>query len=532
MTAQVGLKFIRPAWPHEFTKSDAVSARSTAGQGAGFERLAEFKSIRSSLDLQDLQIIAATRRHLEFHHSIPFISAGRPFVFMADSLARMFAPFLFDETAERRTELETAVPIYEALLAADNCIRILTPFSATRSALQRAFPSAEVGDKICIAPLIVSVKDPIESIRTEAPVFLIVSKPPVCDAFGQIADLSLCDSWCASTLAFAAFVAIQKHRPDARLIWLCPDWRQDPTRSSACDIAGLAPLREGFGAWLWTQELSALVETGNVTVVSTRTNDQELRRLLTRADFLLDFSSELDSFLALQALQNGCIPVLLDMPETREAIGAASSVLIEIENDCWRRNALGFVEGFNSLPQSIERMLAAVRNSAKPIMELIEDRAAAERLRSIMKLSFTRRYCRSDLDSCFTSNIRANFQAKGKIRRPSSRPLGQGDFSCWPAPIAEHRFDGMEIVAVGPSVHGRLLPTASETSDDAAPKDFVAARFDVLIQNFADFKIGAPTKLLGPRLPAPVRYVSYKSNLLMSKIWSVIRALPVPRWPR
>ena len=500
-------------WAHEYANGHAMTFPRTTGQGSGWERLADFESIKTRLDLQDIQTISATVADAELHHSLPLTCSGRSYALIVDSVARMFAPFLFDAQAEGRRELIKARPIFEELLMADACVEILTPFRHVQHDLARVLPG--VDGKVRFAPSLVSADPfagadhPVEGFRGDAPVLLLISKPPICDAFGALDDLSLFDSWCASLLGFAAFSAIQARRPDARLIWSCPDWRQDPTRNSGRDASVLAPIHEGVAGWPWKEELATKILEGSVTVSCARPNEQELRRMLGRADILLDFSAECDSALTLKAMQYGCIPVLLDTPEARELIGSASIPLVPVAQEALRRHEFGFREGFGNSPRSIAQMLDAVRNCTEPVLELIEAPSAAARVRIEAGAALVERSRNRDR-SAF-SNGPGRFLDNGATRLMAHRPLEAGDFSLWPMSVPEHQFDGIRMVAIGPSGHGRLLPDSGGTSVGEVPADLLTGRFDALINHFSAFEIFAlePTFHVGSPSDLPVSSVDF-----------------------
>lgn len=495
MLAQVDITFVRPLRVHEIEDNQSFSGSNLSRRANSLDRLAKFKSIEEFYDFNDLATISKTPGHLEFHLSFPLANSERPYIIFVDSVARMVAPFLSDDSIERRTELEEAIPIYQQLLNSEACHGILTSSRAARAELQSILGPG-VANKLFDTPWIACSSEPADRLTSTETVFVHFTKPPISDAFGRVSTSAAFNCWYASLLACAAFIRIRKERPDARLIWLCPDWRQDPRRWFATG----SPVREWAGDQFfsshWATELAALIDSGAVIVLCERPGEAELRRLLRRSDFLIDFSIDLDIYLAHQAMQLGCVPILRESEEARELVGNNGGLFVELDRDCYRWNPLGFLEGF-TVSRDLSHSLIVASELTASALEQIAYLASADRFRETMTREFHRRYCRYDSDNFLSTTVFADFVGADETRFGPRKRVRHGDFAHWTTPVPEHRLEELELVAAGASVHGRMISLAPATLSQRPPAGLVADRYDALVQNFADLNILAERPYFG-----------------------------------
>ncbi|HTZ37679.1 MAG TPA: hypothetical protein VMB84_16730 [Stellaceae bacterium] len=488
LLAQTGAGLLRPPWPHESDDDADYSGPPPSRRDTAFDRLAELHSIASFVDLADIDIIERTPGHLEFHRGLPLATTERPYIILAEAASDLFAPFLVDDSAARRGELETALAIYHEMLASESCRGILGGSHATRAELTRLFPGDTVAAKLFEVPQVMRATEAGERRRGSAPVFAHIGRPPRCDGFGRVSELAAFDAWCDGMLVVAAFTRILEAQPDARLIWLCPDWRQDPRRGPAAAglrLAGdLAARREG--------QLAALLASRSLLVLAERPGEAELRRLLRRADFLIDFSIRPDAFVVRSAMQQGCIPILGDAPGASELAGEGSGFSVELGRDCYRWNPLGFVEGYSPSPQALDRASQLLTERLAPALETIADRTSTARMSAAVTEESARRYCRYDLDSYLQSTVLREFALADEAARDGAAwPIGEADFTLWPEPVLEHRLEGLELIAAGSSVHCRSSTGDSASLSRPPSTGWAAPRFDALVQHFADLEIVA-----------------------------------------
>jgi hypothetical protein len=457
---------------------ESLAAVQSGDQSAGFLRLRDFETIATSMDCSELERLSHTAGGIELHQSIPFTASDRNFLLCIDHVGRMFAPFLFDETYRRRHELELAVPLYLDMLESDRCVAIFTPYDATEALIERIFPSDGVRRKIRRTAPILRSPEGFDG-RKGAPVVLAVARPAVRDAFGRISPASHVDQVCSNILMLLLFQNILESRPDARLLWLCPDWQHTPSWSVASAPADFA--ERGI-----VDEISRLLTSDSVTILPIHPHRRELNRLLARADFLLDFSPSFDATSALEAMGRGCVPVLPNTVEAREL--AQHALLVDLDPSCWRRNPLGFSEGYDAPVVASQETLSALRSVGRRCVDLIEEAGTAERLRSAMRAFVSKRYRGYDANPLLLSNLEHGGLGRG--HRPlQAYPVDEDTSTSWPIALAEHRFDGVEILDGGYCFYARPAGGCERSLTDAALPHYAAHRIDELVQRLADYTV-------------------------------------------
>src|SRR5438874_13831914 len=86
-TIQTSVRFVRPPWAKELCQSPRYreDCSNTQYLEHGFGRVFEFEKAREFFSIQEFIFSSRLSAAAEFHHTIPFTTAKRPFFFHCES---------------------------------------------------------------------------------------------------------------------------------------------------------------------------------------------------------------------------------------------------------------------------------------------------------------------------------------------------------------------------------------------------------------------------------------------------------------
>src|SRR5947207_5807518 len=92
--AQTSVRFVRPPWAKELCQSPRYreDCSNTQYLEHGFGRVFEFEKAREFFSIQEFIFSSRLSAAAEFHHTIPFTTAKRPFFFHCESIPPVFCP--------------------------------------------------------------------------------------------------------------------------------------------------------------------------------------------------------------------------------------------------------------------------------------------------------------------------------------------------------------------------------------------------------------------------------------------------------
>lgn len=448
--SQIGQQPMRACWPHEVERKRKQDAYLHDISKSDFDRLWQFSGVRDNFVLDDIAVIANSSAGIEVHHSLPLWDGYRPFIFMVEHACDMLAPFQFEHSRVDNGELSTFVAAVSSALASDGCIGIFTPHKETANVLRSYFQSPAIDKKLNVfKPVIPASVYPLRK-EPGRMRLMTISRPAQHNAYGTVSKSSLRLSLIENLLAFQVFKQVRTERPDARLLWLSPDWRQSPnwwakTHQSPADL-----LDSAWGAAI-TDDIANAIAEGAVLAVDTAPAMQELDRYFASVDCLLDFALRPDINLRLAAARSGCMLAAFE-PQTYEGWGIEpGDAKIKLPSALVRSGFFGGPDSFKSDAGSLEELSNAVRSAADQIFEHHSDEAR--------RLAFRHReadvYSKSsaahgEQNLAFVSVISKTSATKPqRLYSLQSFTLTACDIDMWQTPVQEHRFDALNIVKTG-----------------------------------------------------------------------------------
>src|SRR5579859_8152717 len=123
LALQANVDLIRPDWGHELAAPIGLEADEAAlehGLGPIFAR----PEARRFFSVVEFEWLARLSTQVEFHHTVPFTSATRPFVFHCEAMAPIFMPFVLQGTADLHPEFAHLLAIYRRLFESEHCLAI------------------------------------------------------------------------------------------------------------------------------------------------------------------------------------------------------------------------------------------------------------------------------------------------------------------------------------------------------------------------------------------------------------------------
>jgi hypothetical protein len=130
---QNGVRFVRPPWASELSHSPRCSEDFgiTHGLEHGFGKIFQFEKAREFFSMEEFIFASRLSAAAEFHHTIPFTTADRPFFFHCESIPPIFMPMGFQGQQFDSKVISTVLPIYREIFESDHCLAIFSHLQST-----------------------------------------------------------------------------------------------------------------------------------------------------------------------------------------------------------------------------------------------------------------------------------------------------------------------------------------------------------------------------------------------------------------
>ena len=324
---QSRVDFIRPRWQYELTPEslEELAAPLPKVEG-GLSPIFKYAEARAFYSQGEFALLSEMSAQIEFHHTVPFTSAKRPFIFHCERVPPVFMPFLKEgETPGRK--VKEVLPIYRRLFESDNCLAIYSHLHRTLDEFDATFGSKIVSDKLRFLPLSTRMKQLPPRPEEGAPVFLFTNsaqqRPITLLVRGLMVALNILD-------------LTRQVTPGARLIIAGKGARELLEGIAAGAEKTLRGLRGA--ADLVRRNLEAIV------FVEDWLTEASMDRLFQSADFFLLPSLHLHSASLLRAMKNGCIPITSNFYGSDELLehGKTGIVIEVLDRHLLKKTGYGF----------------------------------------------------------------------------------------------------------------------------------------------------------------------------------------------
>lgn len=251
---------------------------------------------------------------IEFHHTAPYASLTRPFVFHCESFPPIFLPFAGEGKANSETFLKLKKH-YTNLLASDLCIGIFSHIPETLSFVSNFFNNKKIDVKLKTSRI--GLCDP-EGFNTaelspgnlESPTFLFVnSANQNPDNFFNRGGHIVLRFW----------KELLKLRPNAKLILRCMRPRSKLLNEYGVDV-----------------EFIRSESNKSIVWVENYISQHEQNSLMANAEFFLLPSLSLHSVSLMQAMKLGAIPIVTDTLGTEVYVQNDHGIVLEgVKQSLW-----------------------------------------------------------------------------------------------------------------------------------------------------------------------------------------------------
>lgn len=227
---------------------------------------------------------------LEFHHTAPFPSFTRPFVFHCESFAPVFLPFA-EQGSEQLPRHEALREHYRRILGHPSCLGIFSHIPETLTNLSRFFSDAEIDRRLRSSRIGLSAKtlmpgDVPDRSSLKHPRFLFINS-----AHQDVRNFFLR----GGHLVLRFWKAYKQSGREGTLVLRCAKPGEAELKERGVDVAFLTA--ETGRSVLWVEDYLA---------------SYELSALLGSAHFFLLPSLSLHSVSIMQAMMTGAVPVVTD----------------------------------------------------------------------------------------------------------------------------------------------------------------------------------------------------------------------------
>lgn len=277
--------------------------------------------------------------NIEFHHTAPYASLNRPFIFHCES----FAPIFFPLTEEGRGNTESFLQVkqyYNDLFENDKCLAIFSHIPETLNFISNFFKSNKIDKKlkssrIGLCDSIWNINPSYSLNNSNSPIFLFVnSANQNPNNFFTRGGHIILRFW----------QKLIKHSPAAKLIMRCTKPSNELLINRNIDVKFIK--EESNKSILWIENYI--------------TQDEQ-NTLMSNADFFLLPSISLHSVSLMQAMKLGAIPIVTDTIGTNIYVNDNHGiVLCGVKEELWQTNdELGI--SFNSY-ESSEKLTASLED--------------------------------------------------------------------------------------------------------------------------------------------------------------------------
>lgn len=290
---QNDVRFVRPPWANELRHSPRYSEDSGSAHGLkrGFGEIFQFEKAREFFSIEEFIFASRLPAAAEFHHTIPFTTADRPFFFHCESIPPIFMPMGFQGQEFDTDVISTVLPIYREIFESDYCLAIFSHLQSTIAEFTTTFQSDKIRRKLRYLPP--AADKCVQKPRSdETPIFIFNNSahqdPNSLVLRGGIFAIQILD-------------IVRRERPGAKLLFIGSQAQQlfsEPWGLGE-SILKHESVREILGR-----------NRDNIVWLNGWLSNHTLDRLLASAHFFLLPSVDLHSSSILRAMGQGCIPVV------------------------------------------------------------------------------------------------------------------------------------------------------------------------------------------------------------------------------
>ena len=377
---QNGVRFVRPPWANELRHSPRYSEDSgtTHGLKRGFGEIFQFEQAHEFFSIEEFLFASRLSAAAEFHHTIPFTTADRPFFFHCEAIPPIFMPMGFQGQEFDSEVILNILPIYREIFESDYCLAIFSHLQSTIEEFAATFKSDKIRRKLRYLPPAADMYIR-KARRDETPIFIFTNSahqnPNSLILRGGIFAIQILD-------------IVRRERPGAKLLFV------------GSHAQRLFSEPWGLGESILKHESVREIldrNRDNIVWVNGWLSEHTLDRLLASAHFLLLPSVDLHSSSILRAMGQGCIPVVSNAYGVPELISQRRNgiILNILDSSVSKMTEFGFtntdhdafISQFNELRDRVRQEIG------KHLDTLIEPRSRLQ-LSHTMNEEFERRFGR------------------------------------------------------------------------------------------------------------------------------------------
>jgi glycosyltransferase involved in cell wall biosynthesis len=291
--AQTSVRFVRPPWAKELCQSPRYreDCSNTQYLEHGFGRVFEFEKAREFFSIQEFIFSSRLSAAAEFHHTIPFTTAKRPFFFHCESIPPVFMPMGFQGQEFDSELISNILPIYREIFESDHCLGIFSHLKSTIAEFAATFQLDKIRRKLRYLPLAADMY--IRKARSdETPIFIFNNSahqdPNSLVLRGGVFAIQILD-------------IVRRERPGAKLLFV------------GSHAQRLFSEPWGLGESILKHENVREIlyrNRDNIIWISGWLSEHTLDRLFASAHFFLLPSIDLHTSSVLRAMGQGCIPIV------------------------------------------------------------------------------------------------------------------------------------------------------------------------------------------------------------------------------
>jgi len=290
---QTGVRFVRPPWARELNQSPRwkEDSRSDHALDRGWGRIFQFKKAREFFSVQEFDFSSRLSAAAEFHHTVPFTTAERPFFFHCEAIPPIFMPMVFQGQQFDREVLSNILPIYREIFESDQCLGIFSHLQSTIAEFTATFQSDKIRQKLRYLPLAADMY--VGTARSDEPPIFIFNNSAHQDPNSLVRR--------GGIFAIQILDIVRCERPDAKLLFVGSHAQRLFSEPSGL---GAPLLNDGSVRELLDRNRD------NIIWVNRWLPERTFDRLLASAHFFLLPSIDLHSSSILRAMSHGCIPIV------------------------------------------------------------------------------------------------------------------------------------------------------------------------------------------------------------------------------
>jgi glycosyltransferase involved in cell wall biosynthesis len=376
--AQTTIRFVRPPWAKDLRRRPRYRNNSSNTQYLehGFGRVFEFAKAREFFSVEEFIFSSRLYAAAEFHHTVPFTAAKRPFFFHCESILPIFMPMGFQGQEFDSEVLSNILPIYREIFESDHCLGIFSHLKSTIAEFAATFQSDKIRRKLRYLPPAADMY--VRKARSdETPIFIFNNSahqhPNSLVLRGGVFAIHILD-------------IVRRERPGAKLLFV----------GSHAQRLFSEPWGPGESILKHDSVREILYRNrDNIIWISGWLSEHTLDRLFSSAHFFLLPSIDLHTSSVLRAMAQGCIPIVSNAYGISELISQRrNGMILEIlDSSVSKMTEFGFtntdhdafISQFNELRDRLSREIR------QHLDILVEPRSRLQLFRT-MNEEFDRRF--------------------------------------------------------------------------------------------------------------------------------------------